>query len=91
MAKKQNYYYVLVMTNNGPVFVTSVDNANKTAHWDATKAPQELGKYAAEDLALGLGCNGFVAYAVSTKWELDNQPYRYNIGQFVWKMEADND
>jgi hypothetical protein len=39
MAKKQNYYYVLVMTNNGPVFVTSVNNLDKTAYWDKNEKP----------------------------------------------------
>lgn len=91
MAKKQNYYYVLVMTNNGPVFVTSVDNSDKTAYWDKNEKPLEMGRYWAEDLTMGLGCNGYAAFTVYTKWELDNQPYRYNMGQFVWKMEADNE
>ena len=90
MVKKQNYYYVLVMTDNGPVFVTSVDNSTKTARWDKTEAPLELGKYFAEDLTLGLGCNGYKAFTVSSKWEQDAQPYWYSRGQFVWKMEADN-
>ena len=31
MAKKKTYYYVLVMTNYGPVFVTKV--YRKTAEW----------------------------------------------------------
>ncbi len=84
MAKKQNYYYVLVMTNGGPVFVTSVDHADKVAHWDADKAPKELGMYMSEDLALGLGCNGYNAFAIRSKWEIENQPYRYDKGGFEW-------
>ena len=84
MAKKQNYYYVMVMTNDGPVFVTSVDHASKTARWVATDTPLELGKYMSEDLALGLGCNGYSAFAICSKWEVENQPYLYSRGHFEW-------
>lgn len=91
MAKKQTFYYVVVMTNGGPVFVTSVDHANKTAHWDKTEAPKELGRYMAEDLTLGLNLNCHIAFTVSSKLEIDNQPYRYNMGGFVWKYDEDKE
>ena len=87
MAKKQNYYYVLVMTNHGPVYVTSVSNADKTAYWNDTEAPKEMSKYWAEDLTLGLNLNGHLACTVCSKYELDTQPYRYNKGGFEWKAK----
>lgn len=88
MAKKQNYYYVQVFTDHGPVFVTSVNNATKTAHWDKTEAPLELGKYMAEDLTLGLNLNFHFAVTVVSKIELETQPYLYSKGQFEWHMEG---
>ena len=89
MAKKENYYYVLVMGNEGPVFVTSIDRTEKTAHWDKDEAPLELIKSYAEDLTMGLTLNGHLAFTVCSKYKLDNQPYRYNIGGFEWvKKEA---
>lgn len=92
MAKKQNFYYVMVMTDHGPVFVTSLDNASKVAHWDDTKAPLELGKYAAEDLTMGLNINGHLAFTICSKFELDNQPYYYKKGGFEWvSKEAETD
>lgn len=92
MAKKQNYYYVMVMTDHGPVFVTSVNNADKTAYWNDTEAPKELGKYYAEDLTMGLNLNGHLAFTICSKFELDNQPYYYRKGGFEWKTkEAETD
>ena len=90
MAKKQNYYYTLVMTNHGPVFVTAVDRAEKTAHWNKTEKPLEMGKYWAEDLTLGLNLNFNLAFTVCSKFELDEQPYRYNSGHFEWKYDDEN-
>lgn len=87
MAKKTNYYYVLVITDHGPVFVTSVDNRNKVAHWNDAEVPKELGKYYAEDLAMGLNLNGTYALVVCNRFELDNQPYRYDMGGFEWRAK----
>lgn len=89
MAKKQTYYYILVMTEGGPVFVTSVEYNGKTAHWDMDKKPMEFGKYQAEDITMGLNLNFHNAFTVSSKFELDSQPYRYNIGEFEWKYKED--
>lgn len=87
MAKKQNFYYVLVMTNNGPVFVTSVQYVGKTAHWNKDEKPLEMGKYQAEDLTLGLNLNFHLAFTVCSKFELDTQPYMYDKGEFEWKFK----
>ena len=57
MATKKNYHYVLVFTNDGPVYVTSVNNAGRYSVWDKSKAPLSLPKYYAEDIVFGLNCN----------------------------------
>ena len=89
MAKKQNYYYVMVMTDGGPTFVTSVDRTNKTAHWNKAEKPLEMSKYWAEDLTLGLNLNWHLAYTICSKFELDTQPYMYNVGEFEWKTKEE--
>ena len=90
--KKQNYWYVLVLTEGGPVFVTSYSLSPKEAYWKKDEAPKELSADFAKDLALGLTWNGNVAFAVCSKFELDQQPYRYDMGQFEWKMnETENE
>ena len=85
MANKKNHYYVLVMTNYGPVFVTKVNNANKTAEWNKLEKPKEFEKFWAEDLTLGLNLNFHMAFTICSKFEIDYQPYRYEAGEFEWK------
>lgn len=75
--KTTNYYYVLVFTDNGPVYVTSVEWVSKTAHWEKDKEPYTFNKTDAEDLAFGLQCNFFNAVVVSSRHEIDCQPYNY--------------
>lgn len=77
MANLKNYYYVLVFTDEGPVYVTSVNNATKYARWDKDETPTALPKYYAEDLVFGLRCNGYTAVLVTTKDEQEYQPYNY--------------
>lgn len=83
--KKKNFWYVMVMTGTGPVFVTSVNHAEKMAHWDKDKNPMELGEFTAKDLAMGLMCNMTSAYPVCAPIEIDHQPYLYSHGQFKWE------
>ena len=83
MAKKKNYYYVLVISNNGPVFVTKVNYSNKTAEWNCLEKPLEFGKTQAEDLVFGLNCNFHTAFLVTHPFELDTQPYNYKN----WKID----
>ena len=87
MAKKKNYWYVLVLTETGPVFVTKVNNSNKTAEWNREDLPLELGEFSAKDIAMGLMCNMTTAFAVTNFYELENQPYFYNKGHFEWKWD----
>lgn len=85
MAKKQNWYYVLVMSDEGPVFVTSIEYATKYAHWDKTEVPKALDRTMAEDLTLGLNLNFHAAFMVCSKFELETQPYRYSDWHIEWK------
>ena len=88
MAKK-NHWYVLVMTNSGPVFVTEIDNATKYATWNAKEAPLEMSSSKAEDLAIGLTWNIISAFVVKSPFEIDRQPYMYSLGEFEWKWDKD--
>ena len=86
MAKGKKYhYYVLVYTNKGPVYVTSVNNTTKVAHWDKEEKPLEMCKEIARDLCFGLSANFTSACVVEMLYELDNQPYRYNEFEFEIK------
>lgn len=87
-AKKKNYYYVLVLTSEGPVFVT--ETKYHDAMWDKNKPPKLFSKAFAEDVALGLALNFHSAFMVTTKYELTTQPYRYDKGNFEWKNKEDN-
>ena len=84
MAKKKNYWYVLVLTDDGPKFVTEVEYGTKTAHWDKLAKPLEMNEVCAKDLAFGLMCNMYVAFPVCLPIEWTNQPYRYEHGHFEW-------
>lgn len=84
MANKKNYYYVLVIQNYGPVFVTGIPERNM-AEWDKLKKPREFTREYARDIAMGLGLNGYLAYVVCQPYELDNQPYRYELGELEFK------
>ena len=84
MAKKKNYWYVLVMTEEGPKFVTKVNYGDKTAEWNMLEEPKEFSKETAKDLVIGLNLNFNIAYAVCQPFELTGQPYRYADGKFEW-------
>ena len=91
MASKKNYWYVIVMTNNGAVFVTSTNNFERVAYWDKDKAPKEMNKSDAQYLATALTINGHLSYAVCQTWQIDNQPYLYQTGEFKWiNKEVEN-
>lgn len=91
MTKNKYYYYVLVITDAGPVFVTDIDNSSKTAMWEMDKPPLELSEYKAEDITMGLNCNMIPAYCIKSKFELDKHPYRYDAFElkFVERSEED--
>ena len=88
MAKKKNFWYVLVLTETGPTFVTKINYSNKTAEWNKDESPIEFNERAAKDLALGLCANLNMAYAVCSAFKLDSQPYHYEMGKFIWKTRC---
>jgi len=91
MAQKKNYWYVLVMTNQGPRFVTKIDYSTKTAYWDELEKPIEMDKSRAQDLTIGLNLNCNYSFAVCQPFEIDSQPYRYNLGHFEWKYKEEKE
>ena len=90
MAKKKNYWYVLVLTSEGAKFVTKINYSDKTAEWDGVAKPLEMDMSRAKDLAFGLMCNFHQAYPVCSPIELDAQPYYYSKGHFEWKWTEDD-
>lgn len=82
--KKKYHHYVLVLGDEGAMFVTKINYENKTASWEKTEAPLELGKYEAEDLARGLSLNFNPAFPVVVPYEIKHQPFHYDIGHFMW-------
>lgn len=85
MAKKKNHYYVLVITVEGPKFVTHVNYSDKTAEWDWEKAPLEMSRQCAEDLVFGLNLNLNQAYTVLYPAKIEDQPYNYDMYRIEWK------
>ena len=77
MATKKNYYYVLVFTSAGAVYVTGRNNLNKVAYWNKDEKPLEMGKAVAEDLVFGLQCNFTNAVMVCHPRPIESQPYNY--------------
>ena len=86
--KTTRYYYVLVFTDHGPVYVTSVNYSDKSARWEKDKAPYLFSKSGAEDLTFGLNCNFFNAVVVSSKYEIDCQPYNYRDYDFKFEPKS---
>ena len=88
MSNKKNFWYVIVMEDDGPAFVTSVNHLDKTAYWNKDEKPIELGESTAKDLAFGLMCNFNLAYAICSRVEIKNQPYCYDRWQIEWKEKG---
>lgn len=87
MASRKNFYYVLVMTDEGPVFVTSIPKRN-WANYDKNETPKEFGsKSYATEVANGLTLNFNLAYMVCSSYPIENQPYHYEDGGFKWKFK----
>lgn len=88
---KKNYYYVLVFTNNGPKFVTKVDNSDRTAEWNTNEKPLEMTKSWAEGLTLGLRCNFFTAFTVCTPIPQESHGYNYDEYEIDFKEKESED
>lgn len=80
------WWYVLVLTDKGPKFVTNV-GSDHTAEWDVTKPPYEMNAKWAAEIAKGLTWNGWISYAVCSEFEITHQPYLYSMGHFEWMRE----
>ena len=90
MAKKSNFWYVMVLTNKGPKFVTDI-LPRQMAEWDGNKIPMEFSsKEYAQGVATGLCLNFNLAYAVCQPFKIDHQPYMYDKGQFRWETDEVN-
>ena len=75
---KKLFYYVMVITEEGPVFITDIPSYG-VADWNKNKKPLELGKSNGELIPLGLALRGrWLAYTVISPFELDEQPYCYD-------------
>lgn len=90
MAARKSFYYVLVMTTDGPKFVTEVNNADKTARWTGDAKPLAMSRERAEDLQVGLLWNFHAAYLVKMPFELEEQPYNYKDGAFEWRKSEED-
>lgn len=84
-AKEKEYWYVLVITEDGPIFVTKINNADRTAEWNMDEKPLEMTKAKAEDLTTGLNLNFNSSYAVCQPFEITSQPYNYNRWRIEWR------
>lgn len=85
MSAKKNHYYVLVISEQGPIFVTKVHYSDKTAEWNWKDKPLEMSKAQAEDLVLGLNLNMHQAYLACVPYEIYNHPYNYYKWEISWK------
>lgn len=90
-AKEKEYWYVLVITEDGPIFVTKVNNSDRTAEWDPMKKPLKMTKAKAEDLMTGLNLNFNTSYAVCQSFEITNQPYNYDKWHIEWRETEEED
>ena len=85
MANKKNYWYVLVLTDYGAIFVTKINYGNRTAEWNKLEKPLEMSMQRAKDITWGLMANFNTAFAVCSPIEITCQAYYYNKGHFVWE------
>lgn len=86
--KKKYHYYVLVFSEFGPVYVTKVNNSDRTAEWCVKEPPLEFSESYANDLAIGLMMNFHHAVMVKTPYEV-KQPYRYDKYEIEWKEKTE--
>lgn len=69
----KNYYYVQVIADNKPKFITSIDHTTKCAKWEKDRPFKQFNTLArAKDIANGLCYNGYYAYVVTSIIPLDN-------------------
>lgn len=67
------FYYVIVKSEQQAKFVTALDNATKTAHWETDKAPLAFPKSLADNLAMCLNLNFYPAFVLKSYHEIKKQ------------------
>ena len=67
------FYYVLVLSEGQAKFVTKIDDATKTAHWESKGKPLVFSKTYAENLATCLTLNFYPAFTLKSYHELKSQ------------------
>ena len=80
---KKNHWYIMVLSNKGPKFVTKLGE-HRTAYWEDEGTPKEFTKDMATDMCIGFAWNGIRAFPVCSPCELPTQPYQYDKGCFEW-------
>ena len=76
MAKSKYHYYVLVITNEGPKYVTEILE-NNWCKWNEEDAPYEMSASFAEDVYIGLCANLNYALLIKSRVKISHHPYRY--------------
>ena len=89
---KKYHYYVMVFTDNGPKYVTSI-LPHHMAEWKTEDKPLEMSASWAEDVYTGLCLNFFTAVLVKSRFEIENHPYNYKDYEikFVEREETEDD
>ena len=78
-----SFYYVLVLTEEGGVFVT--DTNGKNVEYDMEKTPKSFTKGMAEDIRFGLTLSVMLpTYVIVSPFALTSQPFKYDQGCFTW-------
>lgn len=90
MANKKYHYYVLVMTEEGPKYVTSI-LPHHMAEWKTEDKPLEMSASYAEDVYTGLCLNFFTAVLVKSRFEIDHHPYRYEKYKIEFKEKDEEE
>ena len=67
------FYYVIVLSEGQAKFVTKIDDATKTAHWEGKGQPLAFSKTYAENLATCLTLNFYPAFTLKSVHELKSQ------------------
>lgn len=90
MANKKYHYYVLVFTDEGPKYVTSILPHNY-AEWKTEDKPLEMSASWAEDVYTGLCLNFFTAVLIKSRFEITNHPYNYADYNIKFEAKENND
>lgn len=88
MASKKYHYYVLVMSNEGPVYVTNI-RPHHWCEWNKDEKPLEMSASYAEDVYTGLCLNFNQAVLVKSRFEIEHHPYNYADYEIQWNKKEE--